>query len=238
MKYKGILVLLMSISLFAAGCRKTDGVLPNAQSATSITLEDSGSPKPEEDRTDIVLKFRDRIHPSMPEYTFAVYGRKEDYGYSANKIVIFNANGDVIQQITFDKTETADGERLGFYIEDMNFDGYKDLRIQQFLPAGPNIPYYYWLWDKNTSRYVRNKELEEITSPEFDDKDKVIKSTVRDSASTYYERVYKYIDGKPTLFRETERVADMDKKIWHVTVRELKGSEMKVISKYNEPFRD
>src|SRR6266513_1229736 len=31
-----------------------------------------------------------------------------------------------------------------FLFDDINFDGFTDFMIMQFLPAAPNIPYYYW----------------------------------------------------------------------------------------------
>ena len=53
-------------------------------------------------------------------------------------------------------------------VEDLNFDGYPDIRLLQYLPATPNIPYYYWLYDNNSDKYVRNTEMEKITSPALD----------------------------------------------------------------------
>ena len=214
----------------------TEGSTSNSIDKTKL----SSMPEAIENGTNLVIKIKDKIHSSIPEYLFTVYGEKKSINYSANKILISKTGGkeDVVQEITFDKTDTPDKERLGFQIEDMNFDGYKDIRIQQFLPAALNIPYYCWLWDEKTSKYVESKELEEITSPEFDSENKIIKSFARASATTNYERIYKYVDGKPTLFRETERIGDTNKNVWHVTVKELKDNEMKVMNKYDEPLNN
>ena len=103
----------------------------------------------------------------------------------------------------------------------MNFDGYKDIRIQQFLPASPNVPYYYWLWDKESSKFIKNDDLEKITSPIFDSENKSIKSNVRANAGTYYDYEYKYIGNKLTLVRETEKIADPEKNVWHITIKQL-----------------
>lgn len=175
----------------------------------------------------------------MAEFTFSVYGKKEEGLSSANKIVISKAQGKgIMQELNFDDTEASDGKTLGLEIEDMNFDGYKDIRIQQAMPAGPNIPYYYWLWDQVSAKYIRNQGLEEITSPEFDLANETIRASVRDNAFTYYDRTYKYNDGILTLMREIERVGDGDKKVWNITVRALNGKEMKVVKEYTEPLEE
>ena len=65
----------------------------------------------------------------------------------------------------------------GLYIEDLNFDGYKDLRLQKGTPAGPNIPYLYWIYDPS-----QNEELEIILALKVDYENKRIISYTRGSA--------------------------------------------------------
>lgn len=142
-----------------------------------------------------------------------------------------------MQELVFSDTSTPDGNQLGIVIEDMNFDGNKDIRIQQFLPATANVLYYYWLWDKETSKYLKNNELEKITSPIFDSESKSINSNVKENAGTYYDYEYKYVDSKPTLIRKTERIADLEKNVWHITIKELIEKEMKVTKKYDEEIK-
>ena len=185
------------------------------------------------------MVLKDKIHPSLPEYTFKVYGQKKDTIYSANKIEIYKVveKEEKLQELVFNDTSTPDGAHLGIVIEDMNFDGYKDIRIQQSMPAAPNVPYYYWLWDKKKTKFVKNNDLEKITSPVFDFESKSIKSNVRANAGTYYDYEYKYIDSKLTFIRETERIADLEKKVWHITIKELIEKEMKIIKKYDEDIK-
>src|SRR5215211_5221367 len=61
-----------------------------------------------------------------------------------------------------------------FIVEDVNFDGYNDIRLLQFLPAAPNLPYYYWLYNPAKQNFQPQKDLEEITSPTFDPIEKLI----------------------------------------------------------------
>ena len=87
-------------------------------------------------------------------------------------------------------------------IEDMDFDGIKDFRIIAMLPAGPNIPYICFLWDKKSEKFIHAEFLDDITSPVFDSKKKTITSENRESADTYTKDVYKYTGGKPLLIEE------------------------------------
>jgi hypothetical protein len=45
----------------------------------------------------------------------------------------------------------------GFETEDMNFDGYRDLRI-----ASTDSASFYWLFDPQKQLFIRNKELEQL----------------------------------------------------------------------------
>lgn len=235
---------IVLIALFYSSCSKNTN--PQSQPAHNENVDKNKtlskeltSEKITKSPTEPFIVLKDRIHPSLPEYTFKVYGQKKDTMYSASKIEIYNEakNEEKLQELVFKNTSTPDGTQLGIVIEDMNFDGYKDIRIQQFLPASPNVPYYYWLWDKESSKFIKNNDLEKITSPIFDSESKSIKSNVRAEVSTYYNYEYKYIDNKLTLIRETERIADPEKKVWHITIKELIENEMKVIKKYDEEIK-
>lgn len=231
--WSGILIIaiLILIALSAKIINQNDSRSERLQCESILNAETTNS------GSNMVVTLKNKIHPSLPEYTFKIFGRKKGPFYSANKILITKKNQQFIQKLSFDETQTPDGEKLGVVIEDMNFDGYKDLRIQQLTPAGPNIPYYYWLWDKKSSKFLRNKELEQITSPEFDYKNRVIKSSVRNTASSYSEKSYKYINGVPTLNKEIDKDFDIDKKVWHITIKELKNHKMEIVKKYDEPER-
>ena len=86
-------------------------------------------------------------------------------------------------------------------IEDMDFDGIKDFRIIAMLPPGPNIPYICFFWDKKSGKFVHAEFLDDITSPEFDSKNKTVTSNNRESANKYRKDVYKYSGGKLVLVK-------------------------------------
>ena len=90
--------------------------------------------------------------------------------YQTTKITIRNAeSGAVIQEIIpleytyFKENPVYWQDNLGFVVEDINFDGYADIRIVEDLPAGPNISYTCWMWDKKVGQWVMTgKEKIEI----------------------------------------------------------------------------
>lgn len=221
-RYLSVFLVLLIGSIYMTGCSS-----PN-KNQLSI------------DELNVLFKTKSRIHTSLPEFTFRIYGFKKEPLNSANKIVISKKDEKerLVQEIKFDKTETPDDESFGFVIEDMNFDGYSDIRIQQDIPAAPNIPFYYWLWDVDSSQFVPNTDLEMITSPEFDFEKKIITSFGRASAVEHFWEVYKYIDGIPTLIKETYEVIDPDNEVVHTTVTELVNNEMKLTEKYDEPWKE
>lgn len=102
-------------------------------------------------------------------------------------------NQALIQMIGGIETTTPNGE---IYLEDLNFDGYKDLRLQAMIPAGANAPYLYWLYDANQGKFIRNEDLEQVISPEIDLQQKRLISHERISAAEHLSIVYAWQDGK------------------------------------------
>jgi hypothetical protein len=194
---------------------------------------------------EINVLIKEKLHPSMLDSEFKVYGKRKISGHSlhiyfgADKIAVYKHSGkELIQEITFGETRTSNSKSLGFVLEDMNFDGYKDIRIQQSTPPGPNIPYYCWLWDNKSSQFVENEHLEEITSPQFDQKDKIIKSFVRASAMHHLELTYQYVNKIPTIVKIRESKGELVDGIQmvHYITKELKDGKMQVVEEYSKTY--
>lgn len=112
----------------------------------------------------------------------------------------------------------------------MNFDKHNDFRLQQFPSGSPNVSYYYWIYKPKLQKFVRNTALEEITSPEFNTKNKTITSFWRASASDHGFSTYKYIKDKITLIEEEEDYRDLNSSNKHISVtRQLIKSKMTVV---------
>ena len=159
-------------------------------------------------------------------------GDSVNYDCVIKSIVVTRLNDNKqIQIITPDENYPSCGlpKDQIFIVEDMNFDGYNDIRLLQFLPAAPNLPYYYWTYNPVTQKFQRQKALEEISSPDFDPKKKLIYSFWRGSCCDHGLSTYQYINGKPTLIEESE-VKEEDGKVI-TTIKRLVNGKMKLIKK-------
>ena len=94
----------------------------------------------------------------------------------------------------------------GFVLEDMNFDGYNDLRIVEFLPAAPNVPYHVWLYEPQSGLFVADEALSSLVSPQVDAQAEQILSFYRLSPTTYVQDFFGYVDGSLRLLRREEQV--------------------------------
>jgi len=120
--------------------------------------------------------------------------------------ILEKANHQLIQTINPEENSFFCGLKPEEIItsEDINFDGINDIRIVQFIPSSANVPYFYWTFDKNTSQFVEDNSLLEITSPVFDPIKKTITSNWNSGCCIHGTNVYQYVDGKLILIDSSE----------------------------------
>lgn len=124
-------------------------------------------------------------------------------------------------------------------VEDMNFDGYNDIRIRQLMPAAPNVPYYVWLYNPKTSQFVRSSALEEITSPAVDPTHQRIRSAWRANCCDYGEDVYGFIRDQLTLLQQTETTVDpTDSSRTLTTLRRRIKGKMSIVRQITAPIEN
>ncbi|TBV07808.1 XAC2610-related protein [Phytopseudomonas dryadis] len=76
---------------------------------------------------------------------------------------------------------------------DANFDGWPDLSLALFLPAGPNIPQQTWLYDATTGRFAdAPASLQAISSAEFDPVHRTVYSYWRASCCEHGVSTYRW----------------------------------------------
>lgn len=103
-------------------------------------------------------------------------------------------NGALLQTLETDSVGTC-GMFLPEQI-DMDFDGHADLTIALTLPAGPNIPHQSWLFDPRAGRFVDAPAgLQDLTSPEFDAKHRIVYSQWRGSCCSHGVDTYRWKNG-------------------------------------------
>jgi hypothetical protein len=89
-------------------------------------------------------------------------------------------------------------------LEDLNFDGLLDLKIQTYLPEQTkgDIAYLYYLYHQIQKKYIRNAELEELEVLSFDAKNKLIEKNYADGSGNESTHTYKWMDGKFYLVKK------------------------------------
>lgn len=99
----------------------------------------------------------------------------------------------------FQTLETESQGTCGIFtpnLVDANFDGWPDLTIAQFLPAGPNIPRQTWLYDVAKGRFVdAPAALQDISSAEFDPVHRLIYAYWRASCCEHGVSTYRWKEG-------------------------------------------
>ncbi len=126
----------------------------------------------------------------------------KDWVTIAEVIVRDKTTKEHIQTIAVSRNSHQSVDKEEFIVEDMNFDGFSDFRVLQYRPAFPNMPYYYYLYDPIQKKFVLqddNMFWIELTSPEFDQKNKIIYSHMYDGTMGYERDTYKLIDTKWTI---------------------------------------
>jgi uncharacterized repeat protein (TIGR01451 family) len=115
-------------------------------------------------------------------------------------------------------------------VEDMNYDGNDDFRIVRNVPAGPNIPYLYYIYDPATRQFIYNPAYEDITSPEFPGNSQV-RSQWRESAVQWGIDTYTIVNNTPILIqRETWEALDAAQAVYIVTVFNADGTSQVTVN--------
>ena len=167
---------------------------------------------------------------------------KRLFGYTVNKcsidsIVILNKkNQKYIQTIVPEWNVYSCNNNPIVDIGDITFDGYDDLSIMEFLPAGPNVPHLNWTYEPAQKKYVRNKEMDAVFISNIDYKNKVINTYIRENAANYRFEVFKITNGKPVLVLDTLENYDSESYRIRYTIRKLVNGKMKVVKRYSKKW--
>lgn len=113
---------------------------------------------------------------------------------------------------------------------DMNFDGYADLRLIEFVAAGGNHAYLNWLFDPSMMNFVRAPSLDAIPSASFDTNTSEIHSSWRDGANRYGSDTYIWQEGEPSIVRRESRTY-FRPGMYELSREEFDGQQWQLIDK-------
>lgn len=175
--------------------------------------------------------FSAKLHNDLPQIQFKLYGSQQDDRYSITKIEInYGDNTQTIDSYGGQKleTDTIDLQDTGFVIEDVNFDGYKDMRLMEFMPAGPDVPFITWLYDADKKSFAYHRAFSELTSPVFDAEKKQIVMPWREGAMGIGENTYIVENNQLVLLRQEIRQY-LEEGGYNLMVKELKEGKWVVV---------
>jgi hypothetical protein len=159
---------------------------------------------------DLFTELKAEVTSGGPLYTFRVLGDPDNGSFSAYGIHVIAPDGSEHMLDQFDSLLPEGSEPDALYVEDVNFDGYADLRIMKFLPGGANVPYFFWLYDKDDEKFKEAREYEVVLSPQVDSHKKELVSRQRVSAAEYVTEYFKPEGATPRLVRREERKYSSD----------------------------
>ena len=119
-------------------------------------------------------------------------------------VYIVGSSRKLLQEIPYDAAylPLSDSDRV--IAEDLNFDGYTDLKIMASRGQA-NVYYACWLWNKTKQKFVLHEELSQVASPRFDASTKTIFSFTHISATDSTKATYMFQHGKLRLLELVEQ---------------------------------
>ncbi len=159
------------------------------------------------------------LHPALPEFVFKLVGKYIEY-IEVKTIEIRRGNESQPFQTLNVSAEPPiyDDMSVVFIVEDVNFDGYRDIRLIAF-PPWSNVVYVYWLFEPKMGRFVSSSAYNAagLSSPTFNAENKQIISEWKAGCCLSGTDYYEVVDNKPVLVRQESY--DQEKGL---TVRERK----------------
>lgn len=154
-----------------------------------------------------------RLREDMPEFVFdlAAYFDLERGTYALQSLDV--CEGDTVIQTISIPELTLNGQTyiydfmqdtLGFELEDVNFDGYQDIRLFDTPNGNYRQEWIYLVWNPKEEQFEHDTRLNEISLALFDQENKLIYGMERGGAVYHYYSTYQYIDGEPVLIRYVE----------------------------------
>ena len=157
------------------------------------------------EKDNFIQTFHEKFNSDGPEFNFYLkgyYNRKKTMCYYLESLTITDASsGDVIQDISIPELSlfgitnvpTEYKESKGFQFEDVNFDGYKDIRLFDTFGRW-ELFWIYLVWNPDKQIFVQDKNLTGISMAEFDQEKQLIYERRNLTGGNEY-LTHKYVNG-------------------------------------------
>ncbi|PKM49083.1 MAG: hypothetical protein CVV02_17600 [Firmicutes bacterium HGW-Firmicutes-7] len=224
MKMKNISSLIIMLTLLSSCLYdyQDDSVKNKAELETMIAETQPSSIEILKDEIELPTLIEDKGKTDV--FALKLLYKSEAIKHSSGLLLAFelySTNGEIVEQINvFDLEKDSVLESLvvkdskgmitesyGFYIDDYNFDGYEDIRLQGSGGSGANTTFSYWLWSNELETFVFCDEYDGLTQEFFDYKNRfIISANSCCAGASYIEEVFTVDeDYKLSLYRTLSR---------------------------------
>lgn len=172
------------------------------------------------------------IHPSLPRYVFRLVGDRQNN--IVQSIEVRQAGkSTVLQTLQSRMDEPPYRNAQYFRAEDLNFDGYRDLRLLIAWGATGNETYDAWLFNPKTGLFDFHAEFADLTDPTPDPLAKEIRSfaVAGMAGAIYVKGTYRWEDGRLTLVREERQDWISEKGYFVKVIRARRDGQLQEISR-------
>ncbi len=176
------------------------------------TGEESLSQK---DGSYVTTTVQGKLREDMEEFSFDIEAQlyEKNSTYRVRSVTVREGE-ETIQVISVPELslfgETAvwadDQENMGLELEDVNFDGYRDLRLFDTPNGNYLVEWIYLVWDPDRGQFVHDPRLNEIPLATFDQEDQLIYGMQRGGAARHYFYTYEYQEGEPVMICEEKSI--------------------------------
>jgi len=171
------------------------------------------------------------IHPQIPPMKFKLIWRSD--WHVVERIEIYKSDQSDPIQILQSRMDAEPYQNSNYFQpEDINFDGYKDIKLLIWWGVTGNEGYDFWLFDPNAEKFIFNSQLSKAGNPRPNEKTKeLVNSWVGGMAGKVYgKETYKFIEGKLILIKEEHQDWVQEKKHLLKTIKEMVNGEMVIVN--------
>lgn len=161
----------------------------------------------------ITITQKGKLRQDMPEITFALSAFYDFQleSYALQTVDVYQDNT-LLQTISIPELtlygqtyiSSSFQDTLGFELEDVNFDGYQDIRLFDTLNGNYRTEWVYLVWNPAEQQFQHDSRLNQISLASFDQEEQLIYGMERSGAACHYLSTYQYIDGEIVKIRYYE----------------------------------
>ncbi len=124
-----------------------------------------------------------------------------------------------------------------FNVEDINFDGYKDIKLQIMWGATGNRIFDFYLFNPKTGKFIFSPSFSALLNPIPNPKRKELEVfwTGGMAGNIYSRQTFKVIGNQPVLSREEVKNWNKEESCFIKTVKERRNNELVIIKEEKIP---